>query len=148
MFFYGIIASTFILFLIVSKKWDFPQAFATSIFCISIGSFLWESPIIIYNLLTVGFEIDILLYLVCLLYVFFLYTKGIWKTDKNAKLALLLSIIISTIFLIFRSPQPTDRLLLSPYWNSPYFMINRFISTAIVLYCVNTNKHMEKSNKK
>lgn len=144
--FYGLISLTFAYYLIEFKEWDLPQASAISIIATCIGTFLWEVPTIVYNLFTRGYEIDIFLQLVVVMFFIFIYTKKGWRTDNKAKLAVILGLIVSMVFLYFRSPiPPTVNRELSLYWNSPYFMTNRFISTMIVIYCVNKIKPMEKS---
>lgn len=148
MIFYGLICLAFTYYLINSRSWDFPQAFAVSYICVSIGTFFWEVPTVIYNLFTKGYEVDIFLQLFAIIFFFYILITCGWRSDRKALLSVLLGIIISVIFLYFRSPLPPsigDDL--SYYWNSPYFMINRFINTVIVLYCVNKSKPMEKSKK-
>jgi hypothetical protein len=68
--------------------------------------------------------------------------------NKNSVFMFLISLAISTLFTIFREPMPIEMAYRSPYWNSLYFMTNRFISTMIVLYCVTKSKPMEKSKSK
>ena len=145
--FYGLIGISFTYYLIQIKKWDFPQAFAISVLATALGTYFWEVPTIIYNFITVGFEIDIFLQLVAIMFFFFIYMKHGWRTDIKAKLTVVLGIVISIIFLYFRATLPpitSSSIILATYWNSPYFMTNRFISTLIVIYCVNKNKPMEK----
>lgn len=144
--FYGLIGLSFTAYLIMFKNWEFPQAFSIAVLCTAIGTYFWEIPTNIYNLFTVGYEVDIFLPLVGLLFFFFILTTCGWKSDNRTKLVVVSSLIISILFLYFRSPLPPSiGKNLSYYWNSPYFMTNRFISTMIVIYCVNKNKPMEKS---
>jgi len=134
------------MYLMVDRKWDFPQAFAISVVSVGVGRFFWEAPTIIYNVLQKGFVIDIFLQLVGLLFVLFIYITCGWKSDRKTIIAVLSGVIISILFLYFRSPVPTENSsIIASYWNSPYFMINRFINILIVLYCVNKSKPMEKS---
>jgi hypothetical protein len=147
--FYGLIGLWFTAYLIMFKKWDFPQAFSIAVICTAIGTYFWEVPTIVYNLFTVGYEVDIFLQLVGFLFFFFILTSCGWKSDKKTILVAISGIVISILFLYFRSPlPPAIGKNLSYYWNSPYFMTNRFISTLIVIYCVNKNKPMEKSKSK
>jgi hypothetical protein len=144
--FYGIISITFTYYLIAYRNWDFPQAFAVSIWCTVMGRYFWELPTIIYNLITIGNVVDILFQIIGLLFFFLIYITCGWKKDKKTMFAVLLGFIISILLLYFRSPVPPKiNSDIALYWNSPYFMINRFINTVIVLYCVNKSKPMEKS---
>jgi hypothetical protein len=142
--FYGLIGLSFTAYLIMFKNWEFPQAFSIAVLCTAIGTYFWEFPTNIYNLFTVGYEVDIFLPIVGLLFFFFILTTCGWKSDRKTILLFLIGIIISILFLYFRTPVPNNNQN-SIYWNSPYFMTNRFISTLIVIYCVNKNKPMEKS---
>jgi len=148
MTFYGLICLAFTYYLIVVREWDFPQAFAISVICTSIGTFFWEIPTIIYNLFMVGYEVDIFLQLFVILFFIFVYGTCGWKSDRKTIFVFLFGVVISILFLYFRPIMPQNISNESLYWNSPYFMINRFINTVIVLYCVSKNKPMEKSKSK
>jgi len=146
MIFYFTLSLTFTLYLIVVKNWNFPQAISISIICAFIGSFYWETPFLLYNAYTRGFEPEWVLHIMGLMFVWFVHKSVGWKKDTTTLFVVFGGFILATIFMIFGEvPSPLG---IEQYrvWNSVYYMTIRLICTLISFYAV--NKSIPKEVKK
>jgi len=116
------------------RGWHFPQAISISALVVFIGSFYWESPFLIKNALTTGFQSDWLLHITGLFMVWFIKDSIGWKTDKFSLGLVIVGFISATVFMLFW-PVPLG-VVGSDIWNSTYFMIDRMICTVITFLVI------------
>jgi hypothetical protein len=134
MFYIGV-GFVFALYLMVVKKWDFPQAIAISVLVVFIGSHYWEVPYLITNAFILGFQLDWVLHLVSLMFVWFILKTTGWKTDKKSLGLIVLGLVIATLFMLGWYIPPSANAN-ETVWNTPYYMLDRLICTVIVFLAI------------
>jgi hypothetical protein len=146
MIFYFSLAVTFTYYLIVTKNWNLPQAISIGIICAFIGSYYWETPFLLYNAYTRGFEPEWVLHIMGLMFVWFVHKSVGWKKDIATLFIVSGGFVLAGIFMRFGEiPSPLG---IEQYrvWNSAYYMTIRLICTLISFYAV--NKSIPKEVKK
>jgi hypothetical protein len=144
MMFYSFLGLTFVYYLVNYRKWNFPEAMSIGTVCTLIGSYYWESPFLVYNAITRGFELDWILHITGLFLFWFIWKSVGWNRDKKTLLVVFSGFILATGFMVFGPPTGLN----SNYvvWNSLHFMTIRLICTLICFYAV--NKSIPKEVKK
>lgn len=125
----------FTLYLMLKKRWNFPQAASISVLLVFIGSYYWESPYLISNAFILGFEMDWFLHLLGLMFVWFIKDTVGWKTDKWTLIMVGLGFVSATIFMLGWYIPP-DTQAFGDVWNSPYYLADRIICTTIAFLAI------------
>lgn len=136
---YTLIGTIFIYTLVVRRKWDITQAIPITMILVMAGSLYWEIPYHIRNAFLVGFEWDWILHASSLISVFaLLFFIGLSpaSSTRNKLLLLTLGFAVSIVMIIYYPVPP--KVGSEDIWDSPQYLLNRIIDTAILFSIFNT----------
>lgn len=134
---YIVLGFSFATYLMASKQWKFPQAISISTLVTFIGGFYWQSPYLVSNAFILGFQLDWVLHLTGLMFVWFVANTTGWKTDKASLSAVALGFVITIVFMLGWYIPPNSPAHDSyKIWNSPYYMLDRAVCTVIAFLAI------------
>jgi hypothetical protein len=133
--FYIELGFMFAIYLMLFRKWHFPQAISISGLIVAIGSFYWQAPYLISNAFITGFQLDWILHITGLMFLWYIAKTTKWKTDKWTLLMVALGFAITIMFILGWYIPPTIRAN-EVVWNSAYYMFDRAICTIIAFLAI------------